>query len=212
MLYIPLGVEDYENKLEAVCKERSYKNRDEICVSPDRLPNYEDKIKTFYQEYVYELLGCWMGDGMNFGTFAAYAVFSISVLGNVCCCPLCVCLFFVHADAFNRHLHEDEEIRFCLEGSGYFDVRDAQERWIRIQVAPGDLIILVRLLFLPGRFAACLPALCQPAGIYHRFTNDSNNFIRAIRLFKEEPKWTPINRPADDNSFRIAYLNEFIKN
>uniref|UniRef100_A0A1A9ZF26 Acireductone dioxygenase n=1 Tax=Glossina pallidipes TaxID=7398 RepID=A0A1A9ZF26_GLOPL len=135
--YFQINADNYENDnvLQELRKKRNYSYEDEITCSEKCLPDYANKLISFFTE----------------------------------------------------HLHTDEEIRLVLDGSGYFDVRDAQEKWIRIAVTKGDLIII-------------------PAGIYHRFTLDVNNYIKAKRYFVGEPVWLPYNRPADNMNCRKLYL------
>eukprot|EP00389_Voromonas_pontica_P002964 GDKH01004393.1.p1 GENE.GDKH01004393.1~~GDKH01004393.1.p1 ORF type:complete len:193 (+),score=48.20 GDKH01004393.1:90-668(+) len=93
---------------------------------------------------------------------------------------------------FEEHIHADPEVRYVLDGSGYFDVRDKADRWVRIEVKKGHLITL-------------------PAGIYHRFTMDEANFTQAMRLFQGVPVWVAINRggEAEDHVARKRYEKEF---
>uniref|UniRef100_A0A3P8UDV7 Acireductone dioxygenase n=1 Tax=Cynoglossus semilaevis TaxID=244447 RepID=A0A3P8UDV7_CYNSE len=133
-----LDADIYESdpELEKICKDQGYTYMDIITINKDALPNYEEKLKMFFEE----------------------------------------------------HLHMDDEIRYILDGRAYFDVRDKEDRWIRIAMSKGDLITL-------------------PSGIYHRFTLDETNYTKAMRLFVGEPVWKAYNRPADDLEIRKKYLD-----
>ena len=75
---------------------------------------------------------------------------------------------------FHEHLHEDEEIRYILDGAGFFDVRSEGDDWVRIWLEQGDLSVL-------------------PAGIYHRFTTDDKNVsVPFSRIWKPSCKWREI--------------------
>jgi 1,2-dihydroxy-3-keto-5-methylthiopentene dioxygenase len=77
-----------------------------------------------------------------------------------------------------EHRHEDDEVRFVLEGAGVFDVRSKDDRWIRVTVGPGDSLVV-------------------PAGLYHRFYLTEAKTIRCARLFKDDAGWAPIYRAPD---------------
>jgi len=90
---------------------------------------------------------------------------------------------------YAEHLHKDHEIRLITKGSAYFEIRDFEDRWIRLHVQRCDLIQL-------------------PLGIYHRLTLDKQNYVKMLRLFAEVPKWESVNRPhADAHPARLEYLN-----
>eukprot|EP01018_Ginkgo_biloba_P013660 Gb_08659 [translate_table: standard] len=92
---------------------------------------------------------------------------------------------------FTEHLHAQEEIRFVLEGGGYFDIRNYDEQWIRFRIKKGHLIVL-------------------PPGMYHRFTLDTNNYVKAMRLFMGLPCWTQHQRPADHMDARKEYIEKVL--
>ena len=78
----------------------------------------------------------------------------------------------VCAKFIDEHFHDDDEVRFVLEGEGIFDIRSLDDRWMRVEVHPGDLIIV-------------------PKDRHHRFLLTDKRSIRCVRLFKDRSGWTP---------------------
>mmetsp|Transcript_33409 Transcript_33409/g.75469 ORF Transcript_33409/g.75469 Transcript_33409/m.75469 type:complete len:226 (+) Transcript_33409:73-750(+) len=126
-------------KLVQLRDDRGYSYADIITVHPDKLPQYDEKVKAFFEE----------------------------------------------------HIHDAEEIRYILGGSGFFDVRNKKDQWVRIHIKAGDLMTL-------------------PEGIYHRFTVDETDMIHAMRLFIGQPVWTPFNRPCEEHASRKKYVSDYL--
>jgi 1,2-dihydroxy-3-keto-5-methylthiopentene dioxygenase len=83
-----------------------------------------------------------------------------------------ICAKFV-----DEHFHDDDEVRFVLEGEGIFDIRSRDDRWMRVAVEPGDLIVV-------------------PKDRHHRFLLTDAKTIRCVRLFRDMSGWVPHYRAA----------------
>ncbi|HEV7375875.1 MAG TPA: cupin domain-containing protein [Pyrinomonadaceae bacterium] len=71
-----------------------------------------------------------------------------------------------------EHWHDEDEVRFIIDGRGLFHVRPQSGPVIGIEVTAGDLV-------------------CVPAGTWHWFNLCSDLEIKAIRLFQKTEGWTP---------------------
>jgi len=72
----------------------------------------------------------------------------------------------------DEHTHDDDEVRFTLAGEGLFDIRSDDDRWMRVLVEPGDLIVV-------------------PKDRHHRFMLTDARAIRCVRLFRDTEGWVP---------------------
>jgi 1,2-dihydroxy-3-keto-5-methylthiopentene dioxygenase len=74
---------------------------------------------------------------------------------------------------FSReHWHDEDEVRFIVQGRGLFHVNPKTSPVVGIEVEPGDLIRV-------------------PRGTLHWFDLCSDRQIRCIRLFQDPTGWTP---------------------
>jgi 1,2-dihydroxy-3-keto-5-methylthiopentene dioxygenase len=76
------------------------------------------------------------------------------------------------AKFIDEHHHDDDEVRFVLEGEGIFDIRSRDDRWMRVVVEQGDLIVV-------------------PKDRHHRFMLTEAKAIRCVRLFRDKSGWVP---------------------
>lgn len=74
---------------------------------------------------------------------------------------------------FNReHWHDEDEVRFIIQGRGLFHIHPRSGPVVAIEVEAGDLIRV-------------------PQGTWHWFDLCPDRRIRAVRLFQDRAGWTP---------------------
>jgi 1,2-dihydroxy-3-keto-5-methylthiopentene dioxygenase len=72
----------------------------------------------------------------------------------------------------SEHWHDEDEVRFIVEGRGLFHIHPPNDQVFAIEVEAGDLIRV-------------------PRGTHHWFDLCADRRIRAIRLFQDKSGWTP---------------------
>jgi 1,2-dihydroxy-3-keto-5-methylthiopentene dioxygenase len=72
----------------------------------------------------------------------------------------------------SEHWHDEDEVRFIVEGRGLFHIHPPEGAVFAIEVEAGDLIRV-------------------PRGTHHWFDLCADRRIRAIRLFQDPSGWTP---------------------
>ena len=96
---------------------------------------------------------------------------------------------------WEEHHHAGGSIRYILNGTGYFDVRDLDDNWVRFAAKKGHFMEL-------------------PSGMNHRFSVDEGQFITAMRLFAGDPVWTayPRAQVLGNLTARNEYVETFLCN
>ncbi len=72
----------------------------------------------------------------------------------------------------DEHSHAEDEVRFVLSGEGIFDIRSNDDKWMRVVVEAGDLIVV-------------------PKDKFHRFELTEKKAIHCVRLFQDPAGWVP---------------------
>jgi 1,2-dihydroxy-3-keto-5-methylthiopentene dioxygenase len=93
-----------------------------------------------------------------------------------------------------EHWHDEDEVRFIIEGRGLFHIHPRRGNVISITVEAGDLLRV-------------------PRGTWHWFDLCQEKCIRAIRLFQDTSGWTPhytesgTDRQYDPVCFGPSYIS-----
>lgn len=92
-----------------------------------------------------------------------------------------------------EHWHDEDEIRFIVEGNGVFHIRPKEGDVVALYVEKGDLARV-------------------PAGTWHWFDLRKDKRIRAIRLFQDPSGWTPhyTGSGVDEGYMPVCFGLEFI--
>ena len=93
----------------------------------------------------------------------------------------------------SEHWHDEDEVRFIIEGRGLFHIHPREGNVVSITVEAGDLLRV-------------------PRGTWHWFDLCQEKRIRAIRLFQDTSGWTPhytesgVDRGFDPVCFGPSYI------